>query len=125
MLASSAAAAAVALALGAYDGFFGPGTGTFLILAYAWLFGDPLLRASGNAKVANFASGLASFALFAASGTIRWSIAIPMAIANVAGALVGAHLAVRRGATLVRAAAVCVSMALAARVAWQMTRLGP
>jgi uncharacterized membrane protein YfcA len=112
--------AAVALVLGAYDGFFGPGTGTFLLLANAYLFGDPLVRASGNAKVANFASNVAAFAMFAASGTIRWGIALPMAVAQMAGALVGTKLAVRRGASLVRLVTVGVSLALAIRVAWQM-----
>lgn len=113
-------AAVIAAAIGCYDGFFGPGTGTFLIVAYAWVFGDRLVRASGNAKVANFASNLGAFALFAAAGAIRWELAIPMGIAQAAGAWVGTKLTVRRGGGLVRAAAVTVSLALAARVAWQL-----
>lgn len=114
------AAAAVALLIGAYDGFFGPGTGTFLLLAYAYFFGDDLVRASGNAKVANFASNLAAFAAFALGGVIRWEIALPMGVAQVLGAYVGTELAVKKGAGLVRAAAVTISLALAARVLWQM-----
>jgi uncharacterized protein len=115
-------AASVAGVIGCYDGFFGPGTGTFLILAYAWLFGDALVRASGNAKVANFASNLGAFALFAISGSIRWQLAIPMGIAQMLGAVIGTRLTVRRGGNLVRAAAVTVSLLLAARVAWQLVR---
>ncbi|MFO0661902.1 MAG: TSUP family transporter [Polyangiaceae bacterium] len=118
--APSLAAVVVAMVIGAYDGFFGPGTGTFLLLAYAIAFGDTLVRASGNAKVANMASNLASFALFAASGNIRWEIALPMGLAQVAGAQLGSRLAIRRGAGVVRAVAVTVSLCLAARVGWQM-----
>ena len=115
------AAAAVALPIGFYDGFFGPGTGTFFILVYAYAFGDDLVGASANSKVGNFASNLAAFALFAWSGAIRWDIALPMGAAQLLGSFVGAKLAVRRGAGLVRALAIAVSLALAARVAWQMT----
>lgn len=114
------AAIVIALPIGAYDGFFGPGTGTFFLLAYAYAFGDDLVSASGNAKVGNFASNLAAFLTFALSGTIRWDIALPMGIAQLAGAYVGTQLAVRRGAGLVRVVAVGVSLALAARVVWQM-----
>lgn len=114
------AAAIVALPIGFYDGFFGPGTGTFFILVYAYAFGDDLVRASANAKVGNFASNLAAFALFAWSGVIRWDLALPMGAAQLLGAFVGSRLVVRRGAGLVRALAICVSLALAARVAWQM-----
>lgn len=118
--APSLAAVVVALVIGVYDGFFGPGTGTFLLLAYAIAFGDTLVRASGNAKVANMASNLAAFSLFALSGNIRWEIALPMGIAQVAGAQIGTRLAIQRGAGMVRAVAVTVSLCLAGRVAWQM-----
>ena len=115
-------AAGIALPIGLYDGFFGPGTGTFLLLAFAYVYGDDLVRASGNAKVANFASNIVAFATFAATGTIRWEIALPMGVAQLAGALVGTRLAVRRGAGIVKGVAVAVSLALAIRVAWQMIR---
>lgn len=114
------AAAAVALPIGFYDGFFGPGTGTFFILVYAYAFGDDLVHASANSKVGNFASNLAAFSLFALSGAVRWDIALPMGAAQLLGSFVGARLAVRRGAGLVRVLAIAVSLALAARVAWQM-----
>src|SRR5205085_7672596 len=87
------ALAAIALGLGAYDGFFGPGTGSMLIIAFALCFGDSLTRASGNAKVVNLASNLAAFLTFARRGTIVWSIALPMAVANILGASLGARLA--------------------------------
>lgn len=111
---------AVAGAIGVYDGFFGPATGTFLVIAYAFLFGDALVKASGNAKVANFASNLGAFLLFAAAGVIRWELALPMGVAQVLGATLGAKITLRRGDNLVRIAVVAISVMLAARLTWQM-----
>lgn len=113
-------AGAAALLIGAYDGFFGPGTGTFLIVAFVALLGDGLAHASASAKVVNFASNLAALALFAARGTVVWRLALPMAAAQLAGGWLGAHLAVRRGDALVRRVVVAVALALAAKVAWDM-----
>ena len=113
-------AGSIALALGAYDGFFGPGTGTFLIVAFVALLGDGLAHASAAAKVVNFASNLAAVALFAAKGTVAWRLALPMAAAQLAGGWTGAHLAVRRGDALVRRAVVAVALAAAAKLAWDM-----
>ena len=113
-------AGAIAVAIGAYDGFFGPGTGTFLIVAFVALLGDGLAHASAGAKVVNFASNLAAVVLFAARGVVLWRIALPMAIAQLAGGWLGAHLAVRRGDALVRRVVVAVALALAVKVAWDM-----
>jgi uncharacterized membrane protein YfcA len=108
----AAALAAIAVGLGAYDGFFGPGTGTMLIIAFALVFGDSLTRASGNAKVVNLASNLAAFLLFAARGTILWQIALPMAGANVLGAAWGARVALARGDRLVRGVVLLMVLAV-------------
>jgi hypothetical protein len=113
-------AGAIALCIGAYDGFFGPGTGTFLIVAFVALLGDGLTRASAAAKVVNFASNLAAMALFATRGVVVWRVALPMAGAQLVGGWLGAHLTVRRGDALVRAAVLVASLALAARLAWDM-----
>ncbi|ACG72263.1 protein of unknown function DUF81 [Anaeromyxobacter sp. K] len=113
-------AGGIALAIGAYDGFFGPGTGTFLIVAFVALLGDGLARASAGAKVVNFASNLAAVALFSVKGVVVWRIAVPMAAAQLAGGWIGAHLAVRRGDALVRRTAVLVTLALAVKLAWDM-----
>ena len=102
----------IALAIGAYDGFFGPGTGTFLIVAFALVLGDGLTRASGEAKVVNFASNLAALALFASRGVVVWQVALPMAAAQFAGSTLGAHLAVRRGDSFVRRVVLLVVLAL-------------
>lgn len=110
-------AAGIAVAIGAYDGFFGPGTGTFLIVAFVALLGDGLAHASADAKVVNFASNLAAVGLFAARGTVVWRLALPMAAAQLAGGWLGAHLAIRRGDALVRRAVVAVALALAAKLA--------
>ena len=108
--------AAIALGIGAYDGFFGPGTGTFLILAYCGLLGLGATQASADAKVVNFASNLAAVAIFAWSGTVLWRIALPMAAAQAAGGWLGAHLALRVGDRLVRGTVAVVVVALAVKL---------
>jgi uncharacterized membrane protein YfcA len=110
------AAALIALVIGAYDGFFGPGTGTFLIVAFVLVLGDGLTRASGEAKVVNFASNLAALALFATRGVILWKVALPMAAAQFAGSALGAHLAVRRGDAFVRRVVLLVVLALSVKL---------
>jgi uncharacterized membrane protein YfcA len=119
---ASLALAAIALVLGAYDGFFGPGTGSMLIVAFTLVFGQSLTRASGNAKVVNLASNLAAFLLFAWRGTILWRIALPMAAANAIGASVGAHLALRRGDRLVRWVVLVVVSAVVVKLAVDFAR---
>lgn len=111
---------AVSLGLGAYDGFFGPGVGSMLIAANVVLFHEPLVRASGNAKIVNLASNLAAFGLFAARGTILWRVALPMAVANALGASVGARLALKGGDKLVRRVVVCVVLAVVAKLVRDM-----
>ncbi|MFO0584118.1 MAG: TSUP family transporter [Anaeromyxobacter sp.] len=108
----------LALGIGAYDGFFGPGTGTFLIVGFVALLGDGPARASAEAKVVNFASNLAAVSLFAARGVVVWKVALPMAAGQLAGGWLGAHLALRRGDALVRRAVVATALAVAAKLAW-------
>jgi uncharacterized membrane protein YfcA len=112
----------VTFALGFYDGFFGPGVGSMLIVAFVLLFGDTLTRASGNAKVVNLASNLAALLLFASRGTVLWRVALPMAAANAAGAFIGARLAVKRGDRLVRVVVLVVVAALVVKIAWDLVR---
>jgi uncharacterized membrane protein YfcA len=114
--------ALVAFGLAFYDGFFGPGTGTFLIVVYTLAWRDPLDAASANAKVVNFCSNLAACVSFAAAGMTVWSLALPMGAGQLAGSWLGAHLTVRRGQPLVRGAVIVVSLALVARLAWQLAR---
>lgn len=105
-------AALLALVIGAYDGFFGPGTGTFLIVGFVALCGRSLVHASADAKVVNFASNLAAAAVFAKNGFIVWQVALPMAGAQMCGGFIGAHLAMRGGERIVRGVVLCVSGAL-------------
>jgi uncharacterized membrane protein YfcA len=115
-----AIAASLALGIGAYDGFFGPGTGTFLIVGFVVLCGETATAATADAKVVNFASNLAALALFAAQGKVMWQVAMPMAGGQLLGGIVGARLAVRGGARLVRAMVVAVSLALVAKLAYSL-----
>lgn len=116
------ALAGVCLALGTYDGFFGPGTGSLLIVAFVTFFGDGPLAASGNAKVVNLASNLAAFSLFALRGAILWQISLPMAAANIVGARLGARLALRQGDGFVRVVVAVVVLAVVAKLIFDMLR---
>ncbi len=112
--------APVGLALGFYDGFFGPGVGSLLIVAFVLVYGDALTRASGNAKIANLGSNVGALALFAASGAVRFGIALPMAASNAVGAFLGARVAIRRGDGFVRVVVLVVVSALLAKVTWDI-----
>lgn len=96
-----AEAVLLALVLGFYDGFFGPGTGSFLIFGFLFL-GFDFVTAAGNAKVLNFMSGLGGMFSFAMSGTVIWSYGLIMGIAMLCGAFCGARLAIKKGAAYVR-----------------------
>ena len=104
--------ALIALALGAYDGFFGPGAGTFMIAGFVTLVHMPLPRATAEAKVLNFASNFAALVMFARHGDILWAAALPMAVAQLFGGFLGAHLAVRRGERLIRTMVFVVALAV-------------
>ncbi len=108
----AAAAALIGLVIGFYDGFFGPGTGSFLVFLFVRLLGYDFLHASASAKFVNVATNIAALVLFAAKGHIWWHLALPMALANVAGSLLGTRLALRHGAGFVRVAFIVVVTAL-------------
>jgi uncharacterized protein len=110
----------IAFGIGTYDGFFGPGTGTFLFVAFVSLLGATAERATADAKVVNFASNLASVVIFGLRGVIVWKLALPMAAGQAAGAWVGAHLAVKVGAKLIRAMVLAVVVALVVRLGYDM-----
>jgi uncharacterized protein len=106
--------------LGFYEGFFGPGTGSFLIFAFAGLLGFNFLTASASAKVVNITTNVAASLWFAWSGNILYKLAIPMAIANVAGAWVGAHIAINKGQAFLRIFFLCVIALLICRFGWDV-----
>jgi uncharacterized membrane protein YfcA len=110
----------VGAVLGFYDGFFGPGTGSFLILIFASLFGFEFLVASGSAKVVNCATNLASVIYFVATGKVLYKLAIPMAVCNVLGSIVGTHLAILKGSRFVRVVFLIIVAALIAKLGHDM-----
>lgn len=104
--------------LGFYDGFFGPGAGSFMIFAFVRLFRLDFLHASSAAKVVNFATNAAALAYFVPSGHVLWIIGLAMAVFNIAGALIGARLALRHGSGFVRWVFVVVASMLIVRLAY-------
>jgi hypothetical protein len=88
--------------IGFYDGFFGPGTGSFWPLAFVLLLGFNLVKATGYTKVMNFTSNVVSFFLFWIGGNIVWIPGLCMAVGEVFGARLGAHLVINRGAKFIR-----------------------
>ena len=99
---------AIGLVIGFYDGFFGPGTGSFFVFLFVRLMGFDFLNASVNAKLLNIATNLAALALFALKGNVWWHFALPLAVANVAGSMLGTWLALRHGTGFVRAIFIAV-----------------
>lgn len=106
--------------IAAYDGFFGPGTGSFFMLGFVLLAGFGVLKATAHTKLLNFASNLGSLCIFAASGAMWWATGLAMAAGQMAGAALGARLAMRVGARLIKPLLVVTSTAMAARLIWQM-----
>ena len=110
--AETAIACGIGLVLGFYDGFFGPGTGSFLVFLFVRWLGYDFLNASASAKLLNTATNLAALALFAWKGHIWWHFALTMAVANVVGSVLGTHLALKHGAGFVRLVFIGVVSAL-------------
>ena len=99
-------------ALGFYDGFFGPGAGSFMIFAFVGLFGLDFLRASSAAKIVNLTTNAAALCFFVPTGNMLWVTALTMAAFNMVGALVGTRLALRHGSSFVRVIFLVVSTVL-------------
>jgi uncharacterized membrane protein YfcA len=101
--------------IGFYDGIFGPGTGSFLMLTLIYL-GFAFLNASAIAKVVNVSTNLGAILIFGFNGAIIWQVALVLAAANVAGGLMGARLAIRGGSSLIRKVFLFVTLALIIKV---------
>lgn len=104
--------------LGFYDGFFGPGAGSFMIFAFVRWFGLDFLHASSAAKVVNFSTNAAALAYFAPSGNVLWLTGLAMAAFNITGAMVGARLALRHGSGFVRGMFIVVAGLLIVRLGY-------
>jgi hypothetical protein len=104
--------------LGFYDGFFGPGAGSFMIFAFVRLFGMDFLHASATAKVVNAATNAGALLLFAPEGHVLWALGLGMAVCNIVGAQFGARLAIRHGSGFVRAVFLVMTTLLIAKIGW-------
>lgn len=104
--------------VGFYDGVFGPGTGSFFVFALVRGLGWDFLHASAAAKRLNVATNVAALAWFIPNGHVVWALALPMAVANVAGSYLGTRLALRHGTGFVRVAFLIVVGALILKTAW-------
>lgn len=110
--------AVVGAVIGFYDGFFGPGTGAFLIFAFVRIFGYDFLAASACAKLVNWITNFAALAYFGATGNVVWLVAAGMAAANVGGAALGSRLALAKGSPFVRRFFLVVLSLMIARLGW-------
>lgn len=108
----------IGLVIGFYDGFFGPGTGSFFVFLFVRLLGYDFLQASANAKFLNVATNLSAVGLFALKGHVWWHLALAMALANMTGSLIGTRLALRHGTGFVRTVFILVVSALILKTGW-------
>lgn len=113
-------AASIVPLCGFYDGLLGPGAGSFYMLGFVTLAGYGILKATAHTKLLNFASNLGGLAVFAVVATPWWFVGLAMAVAQVVGAQVGAALAQRIGARLIKPLLVMTSCLLAAKLLWEM-----
>ena len=114
----TAAACGVGAVIGFYDGFFGPGTGSFFVFLLVRLLGYDFLHASAGAKLLNTATNLAALLLFTLKGHVWWHFALAMALSNITGSLLGTHLALRHGSGFVRVVFMAVVAALILKTGW-------
>ena len=103
-------------AIGFYDGFFGPGTGSFFVLSFIVIKGMNIMKATAVTKLLNFSSNFAAFIIFAFQGYVIWLLGLIMAIAQIAGAYTGSRFAIKNGEKVVRPVLVIVSLLLSVRI---------
>lgn len=104
--------AAIGLGVGVYDGFLGPGTGSFFVILLVGVLGYGFLEASAKAKIANLATNLAAIIVFALHGSVLWALGLTMGAANLLGGLLGARMALKHGNAFVRKVFLLVVAAL-------------
>ncbi|MES9962388.1 MAG: TSUP family transporter [Candidatus Sedimenticola sp. 20ELBAFRAG] len=101
---------------GFYDGFFGPGTGSFFLIGFVTLLGYGLIKATAHTKILNFASNIGSLALFIVGGHVVWTLGLTMALGQFIGGRLGAHLAFRKGAKIIRPLIVIVTLSISLKL---------
>lgn len=109
----------IGTSIGFYDGFFGPGTGSFFAIAFVALAGFGLAKATAHTKLLNFTSNLASLLFFALGGHVLWSAGLAMAVGQYLGARLGSRMVVSHGVKLIRPLLVGVSLLISLRLLWQ------
>ncbi len=109
----------IGTSVGFYDGFFGPGTGSFFAIAFVALAGYGLAKATAHTKLLNFTSNFASLLFFALGGHVLWSAGLAMAVGQYLGARVGSRLVVSHGTKLIRPLLVGISLVISLRLIWQ------
>ncbi|GGC08185.1 sulfite exporter TauE/SafE family protein [Cellulomonas carbonis] len=106
--------------IGTYDGLVGPGTGTFLVIGLVGLLGYAFLEASAKAKIVNAATNLGALVVFSLQGAPLWGLGLAVGVANIAGAYLGARMAIARGSRFVRVVFLVVVGALIVRLGWDV-----
>lgn len=104
--------------IGAYDGYFGPATGTFFGLSQVVLCGRQLVQATANAKLMNFATNIASLMLFILGGQVVWSLGLVMMVGQIIGAYLGSHMVIKGGVAFIRPVMVLVCFAMVIKLVW-------
>lgn len=104
--------------VGFYDGFFGPGTGSFFALVFVALGGYGMTQATANAKLLNFTSNVASLLFFALGGKVLWTIGFSMALGQYVGASLGSKMAIKHGVKIIRPLIVTTSLLISAKLLW-------
>jgi hypothetical protein len=110
----------VGAVMGFYDGFFGPGAGSFMIFAFVRLFGMDFLHASASAKILNAATNAGALFLFAPTGHVLWALGLGMAVCNIAGAQLGSKLAIKHGSGFVRQVFLIMTTLLIVKIGWDI-----
>ena len=114
-----ALAALVVAVIGGYDGVFGPGTGMFLIMAFTAIFSQNFLASAAMAKVVNTCTNVGALVVFIAGGHVEWALALVLAVANIAGAQLGARTVLGGGAKFIRYALLTLVVVMSVYLAWQ------
>lgn len=109
----------VGLVVGFYDGFFGPGTGSFLAISFVALAGFNLAKATAYSKLLNFTSNIASLIFFMLGGKILWQVDLIMGVGQFIGARLGSKMVVSKGSKIIRPLLVVMSLVMSARLLWQ------
>ncbi|MEC5385049.1 TSUP family transporter [Uliginosibacterium sp. H3] len=116
------ASALTGFGLGFYDGFFGPGTGSFLVFAFVRLFGLDMVHASASAKLVNLATNVSALAFFLLHQGVMWKVGLVMAGANVCGAYLGSHMTLKHGSGFVRWMLLAIVSVLVVKLSWDLLR---